>query len=152
MPTTLPEDRVDAEFRDRLKELTETMRYAVVLLEHLTRDFPESKSKKRPHQVDRPLPDLAKVKVVGREGPAAEVMGETGVVLSRDGDLSSGWLYTVLIDSTKETYMLPHHSLQFEQEVAQESGLYTSTAVAVSVDETGAGHVVRKSRRSKSRG
>ena len=146
MATTLRDDRVNAEFREQLKELTETMRHAVVLLEHLTKGFSDSKSRNAARAIE-PLPDLAKVKVIAGDGTATEVIGETGVVLSRDSDNSAGWLYTVLVDSTKETYLLPHQALQFEQKVARESDLYGNTTIAVGVDVKGHGHLVRKSRR-----
>jgi Immunity protein 31 len=102
----------------------------------------------QPRQNREPLPFYARVRVVGKDGIAAEVSGKKGTILGREQSNSGEWLYAVMIDRIDEAYCLPHFSLEFTGETIGKSDIHSGQNVRVRVDRSGNGRVSKRSSRS----
>ena len=132
MTTPLTDQHSGAAFQGQLQELTDTMRRAVTLLEKMATVMGSA------HEEVEPLPEFGKVRIIGSEGVAAEVTGHMGVILARSLDRRNKWVYTVLVDGVGAIYILSHNSLQYSNESAAESEVYSGNSPTVWVSKSGA--------------
>ena len=147
MPSTAIDDHPHtlADLRARASQFIEVARSMMRQAEELTAAIERLGAER---SVPDPLPERARVKIIGEVADATEVMGRTGVALA-GGPTDMGWTYTVLVDGVDEAYILPRSVLQYLGDTIPVDHLYGGESLRVRVGEDGAGTIIE--RRSKKR-